>query len=531
MRRGWRRRGRGAEARRSRRGAPRAAGAFARIRASAMPEVGASSPDMRPSDHPSRTRRTASTRIAAAAACVALAGSALADWNALGGNPGKSGLAPGVGPATPDLRWQGGRPSIIAWHPVIEGDRMFVVRQTGFVPNGVPNEAPVVCQDVTSGQELWVANVPYNGGDWTTVVFGVRNGRVYAGRSGNGSSVNAKLHCLDAATGATLWTSAQVIGTGAYDGIAFTEDGDPVVATNQYLRRISAVDGSTVWNVTRNCSVSGDCGPSLHGNAVYVDEVAPGGQIITRFDATTGARLYSSAVMPGFLAQSTPLVSPSGSVVYYNRIQNNGAVDFMYAWLDTGSAFQFLWKEPSGYTPSGTFACRADDSVFMVGPLKTVQHRDAMTGALLAESDAISTMPSAPSQVHMAVDAAGNLFVSNGEFPTGAVWCMHPVGGPTARLVTLWSAAVPNVNQGGPALASDGTLIVCGVGTDIRAWQVPQCQPADLDCNGAVNGADLGLLIGHWGACPPGGPCVGDINGDGQVNGADLGLLIGAWGP
>ena len=27
------------------------------------------------------------------------------------------------------------------------------------------------------------------------------------------------------------------------------------------------------------------------------------------------------------------------------------------------------------------------------------------------------------------------------------------------------------------------------------------------------------------------GPCIGDLNGDGLVNGADLGLLLGAWGP
>ena len=49
--------------------------------------------------------------------------------------------------------------------------------------------------------------------------------------------------------------------------------------------------------------------------------------------------------------------------------------------------------------------------------------------------------------------------------------------------------------------------------------------PEDLNNDGVVNGADLGLLLGSWGT---GGE---DINGDGVVNGADLGLLLGAWGP
>ncbi|MFM8639801.1 MAG: hypothetical protein ACKOEL_04095, partial [Planctomycetota bacterium] len=57
----------------------------------------------------------------------------------------------------------------------------------------------------------------------------------------------------------------------------------------------------------------------------------------------------------------------------------------------------------------------------------------------------------------------------------------------------------------------------------------PAC-PADLNQDGVVNGADLGLLLGAWGACP-GTPCPPDLNADGVVNGADLGLLLGAWGP
>ncbi len=49
--------------------------------------------------------------------------------------------------------------------------------------------------------------------------------------------------------------------------------------------------------------------------------------------------------------------------------------------------------------------------------------------------------------------------------------------------------------------------------------------PADLDESGAVDGADLGVLLSNWGNSG-----VGDINGDGIVDGADLGALLNAWG-
>ncbi|MFO0873953.1 MAG: multiheme c-type cytochrome [Phycisphaerales bacterium] len=48
----------------------------------------------------------------------------------------------------------------------------------------------------------------------------------------------------------------------------------------------------------------------------------------------------------------------------------------------------------------------------------------------------------------------------------------------------------------------------------------------DLNGDGVVDGADLGLLLGAWGS--RGGPA--DLNGDGVVDGADLGLLRGNWG-
>jgi hypothetical protein len=52
--------------------------------------------------------------------------------------------------------------------------------------------------------------------------------------------------------------------------------------------------------------------------------------------------------------------------------------------------------------------------------------------------------------------------------------------------------------------------------------------PGDIDGDGTVGGADLGILIGSWGGCGP-PPCPGDLNQDGSVNGADLGMLFGYW--
>ena len=55
----------------------------------------------------------------------------------------------------------------------------------------------------------------------------------------------------------------------------------------------------------------------------------------------------------------------------------------------------------------------------------------------------------------------------------------------------------------------------------------PSCQP-DLNDDNFVNGDDLGILLGQWGACST--SCSADFNGDGFVNGDDLGVMLGAWG-
>jgi hypothetical protein len=52
----------------------------------------------------------------------------------------------------------------------------------------------------------------------------------------------------------------------------------------------------------------------------------------------------------------------------------------------------------------------------------------------------------------------------------------------------------------------------------------PPC-PGDLNSDGEVSGADIGLMLAQWATAGN-----GDLNGDAVVNGADLGLLLSSWG-
>jgi hypothetical protein len=55
-------------------------------------------------------------------------------------------------------------------------------------------------------------------------------------------------------------------------------------------------------------------------------------------------------------------------------------------------------------------------------------------------------------------------------------------------------------------------------------WTVPARNPADLDGDGAVNAADLAILLGAWDQ-----PGETDLDGDGTTGASDLAVLLGAW--
>ena len=70
---------------------------------------------------------------------------------------------------------------------------------------------------------------------------------------------------------------------------------------------------------------------------------------------------------------------------------------------------------------------------------------------------------------------------------------------------------------------------VPGLGVDVL--QIREPIPADVDGDGDVDAADLAILLGSWGPCPPEDDCPADLNRDGVVDAFDLAFLLGSWGP
>lgn len=406
---------------------------------------------------------------AALAAAILLAPAAAQDWTNSGGNAQRNGVSPAYGPLSAQAAWSTGPQSIIAWNPVVVGNRVFVVRQTGGAqlnqpPAGAPNDAPLYALDLATGATIWRADLPYNAGEWTTWLLGHSNGRVYAARSGNGATALGRVHALDAATGATAWVSAEVISAGAYDGCVFADNGDLIVGSFQKIWRIRATDGTTVWTANRQGSVSGHCGAVRFGNAVYVADSAPGGQVIKRFDLATGAFRYQGPLMPGFLNQHQPMVGPDGTV-YLNRASNEGSNDRFYAFTDTGSGLVQRWALPSIPGIGGEYACSPDgSSIYFLGPGEIPTRVDAQAGVVLNTYPVATGANYAP---RIAVDSDGRVFLGNGAFPNGRLFSFNP------DLTLRWSVAMPNLNVGGPVLAADGTLVIAGTGNNLRAYRTP----------------------------------------------------------
>ncbi len=449
------------------------------------------------------------------------------NWTNYGGNAQRNGLTGVVGPNAADLLWTNNDDfSLISWMPFIWEGQVFVVREAGFPQDGGPANDTILAYDLQTGVEAWRLTLPFNGDtsqQWIAWIGGVNDGRVYCSRSSNDKF--QPITALDTTDGSLLWTSEDATEAWAHDGIVFAPDGDLIVGDFGYVYRINAEDGATVWITPRSCPVSGNCGGAVAvGNdALYIDESEAGGNVLTKLDLATGAVLYSSPVMPGFTDQNSPFVSPDGETIYFARTQNNDAVDFLYAFEDTGAEFVELWSRPVRWTTSHEHGIAADGSIYTFLENNEFVRLDPSTGDVLNSAGFLEPIGTSNLSPKTAVDSQGKVYVSNG-------WASNPAS--DGRLWAfnadlsdnLFTLNLDRQNAGGPALGGDGVLVVCDRQA-VYAYKSEIDCPEDLSGDGFVGQEDLGILLASYDS-----DAGGDIDGDGDTDQADLGALLAVYG-
>ena len=306
---------------------------------------------------------------------------------------------------------------------------------------------------------MWRTTLPWGGDtsqEWIAWIAGAQDGKVYASRASHG--IPGPIRAFDGATGVLLWTSTTLCETFAYDGVVFTPDGDLVVGDFQQVFRLDADDGSELWLTPRSCPVSGSCGAALGPDGVYIDEPAVGGNIVTKLDLASGMRLYSSPIMPGFTDQNTPFVSPNGNTVYFSRTQNNPTVDFLYAFGDNGGALVPKWEREIRWTTSHEHGIGSAGDLYAFLPNDEFVRLDPDTGNVTASAGVLAPLGNPSPQT--AIGRDGTVYLSNG-------WASSPAG--NGRLwafsadlsQTYFTIQLNRQNQGGPALAQSGSLVLC----------------------------------------------------------------------
>lgn len=242
------------------------------------------------------------------------------------------------------------------------------------------------------------------------------------------------------------------------------------------------------------------------GKAVFASPtVLALGSLTTVTGATTelrlngGGRVQSGASFAG----GGTLVGGAATTLYLEDGANLGPVG-----VRIEGKFEVGSSPGAAFVDQMTFGANSLWSVELGGPTPQAQH-DLLfvTGGPAALAGTLDVQ---------LLDLGGGLF--------------DPVPG-ESFIILRASAGISGSFANSPVSFGNGKVYVWAVDiskslVELRLADTIPC-PADLNSDGRVDGADLGILLGSWGAC---GSCPADLNQDGVVDGADLGMLLGTWG-
>ncbi|MFO0874456.1 MAG: laminin B domain-containing protein [Phycisphaerales bacterium] len=193
---------------------------------------------------------------------------------------------------------------------------------------------------------------------------------------------------------------------------------------------------------------------------------------------------------------------------------------------------------PTGGDPGGHVG-RVDPTsncYFFDAPAPFLGDRSAFVGAALRFSLRTTVNDWPPGSVLVLIGDGGKVLVNDFAQPD-ATWMKYTIALAATNFKLNTAAGAPvSAAQFAAVLADlEALRISAEYGSELGeettfldtvSFGGPIC-PGDLNLDGAVDGADLGLLLTAWGSADS----VADLDFNGVVDGGDLGLLLGSWGP
>ncbi len=248
----------------------------------------------------------------------------------------------------------------------------------------------------------------------------------------------------------------------------------------------------------------------------FVDGTSEG---VGEIEAADGAaRLFTTESVHAF--DETIVIGITDSEVVPD-LYADGVVDFVWRSASSGPLAQFGARLDSIAAPSTgyLFRCLAAPGTWAPHLMALARLNGDGTGTTLG-SVQLNFVPDV--DYRMRISFLGDAFECT-------VW-IDGTPEPEPQISVI--DATPQLAGGAASLAAGRTQ---GIGlvdisfSDFTFTLPNECEDpgvfGDLNGDGVVDGADLGLLLNSWG-----GDGVADLNGDGVVDGADLGILLNNWG-
>ena len=361
------------------------------------------------------------------------------------------------------------------------------------------------------------------------------------------SATKVSLVKLDSA-GNVLWTQlvsgpggVNVIGADLEASDAMGETGGVILSMvrfgsfstprNLYAQKFD-IDGNPLWGASP-MTVYGTGSLQIGNYPPFVSD-GEGGAVLSWYSTSGGLqcfvqRIYSDGSLQ-FPANGAPVVSTTGQY----RVGPAACID-----QSTGDIYCF-WTElntaqsnfgVSGQRFVGTTRAWGESGLTLV-PLSSsevqqvrVQPRNGGATALWAQGNFGGQTCVASARDASGADAWGGMVTFSSVVTTKSrldttVLGEGTMSGP-GMIYAVWqdarNSSATQDDLYAQNIQTDGSLGIADI-------------PGDLNGDGEVNGADLAILLGAWGKCPPKGACIADLNHDGVVNGADLSILLGNWG-